>query len=517
MSIVMRISVIAALAAVANGQYTSEDGDGFFTLLGQTCLDAQGRQMRGRWDNGFAGTREDCRDLCGNSGFYGQSRCTAYDYGGSTVPSSRACAIYGPGMDEPNANGVSFRGDSPSPPSTWGGPVPASAADPSCDDVSAGCRVCWMATPLGDGQPAIIPGCMDADASNYNPEATSDDGSCISGPDYPAGTDDADGFFTLLGQTCLDAQGRQMRGRWDNGFAGTREDCRDLCGNSGFYGQSRCTAYDYGGSTVPSSRACAIYGPGMDEPNANGVSFRGDSPSPPSTWGGPVPASAADPSCDDVSAGCRVCWMATPPGTDCAGSFSECTETCEAAADRTWTETAAQDGYGAACPTADCANGEGACVSVDCAGSFSDCTDVCEAAADRTWTETAAQDGIGATCPTVTDCANDDGSCVAGCTNPTAQNYVPGVDIDDGSCICDPTAAFRGPGAYTAGSNTAACPACNGDMDGDMVVGTRDLLLLLSDFDLTDCRLISDANGDCVVNTPDLLALLAAFGTDCMG
>ena len=105
---------------------------------------------------------------------------------------------------------------------------------------------------------------------------------------------------------------------------------------------------------------------------------------------------------------------------------------------------------------------------------------------------------------------------VAGCTNPAAQNYVPGVDIDDGSCICDPTASFRAPGAYTAGSNTAACPACSGDMDGDMVVGTRDLLLLLSDFDLTDCRLISDANGDCVVNTPDLLALLAAFGTDCI-
>jgi hypothetical protein len=105
---------------------------------------------------------------------------------------------------------------------------------------------------------------------------------------------------------------------------------------------------------------------------------------------------------------------------------------------------------------------------------------------------------------------------VAGCTNPTAQNYLPGVDIDDGSCICDPTAAFRGPGAYTAGSNTAACAACSGDMDGDMVVGTRDLLLLLSDFDLIDCRLISDANGDCVVNTPDLLALLAAFGTDCI-
>jgi hypothetical protein len=153
----------------------------------------------------------------------------------------------------------------------------------------------------------------------------------------------------------------------------------------------------------------------------------------------------------------------------------------------------------------------------DCAGTWS-CSAACEAAVDRTWIETTPQAGTGAACPVAasSDCANGDGSCVVGCTNPAAQNYVPGVEIDDGSCICDPTAAFRGPGAYTAGSNTAACPACSGDMDGDMVVGTRDLLLLLSDFDLTDCRLISDANGDCVVNTPDLLALLAAFGTDCI-
>ena len=42
---------------------------------------------------------------------------------------------------------------------------------------------------------------------------------------------------------------------------------------------------------------------------------------------------------------------------------------------------------------------------------------------------------------------------------------------------------------------------------------TTDLLLLLSDFDLTHCALLSDATGDCTVNTPDLLALLAAFGT----
>ena len=50
-----------------------------------------------------------------------------------------------------------------------------------------------------------------------------------------------------------------------------------------------------------------------------------------------------------------------------------------------------------------------------------------------------------------------------------------------------------------AGASVAECPDCNGDMDGDGVVATADLLLLLSDFDLTDCALLSDANGDCVV------------------
>ena len=160
-------------------------------------------------------------------------------------------------------------------------------------------------------------------------------------------------------------------------------------------------------------------------------------------------------------------------------------------------------------------------VCMDCAGEWA-CTGAC----DRVWAEATLcchtpQSGTGAACPTApppdtADCASGEGACVLGCTDEGATNHDETATSDDGSCICDPTAAFRGPGAYTAGSNTAACPACSGDMDGDMVVGTRDLLLLLSDFDLTDCRLISDANGDCVVNTPDLLALLAAFGTDCI-
>ena len=54
------------------------------------------------------------------------------------------------------------------------------------------------------------------------------------------------------------------------------------------------------------------------------------------------------------------------PDEDCAGTWSECTDACEAADDRTWTETAAQVGGGAACPTATaCAAGDGACPTVE--------------------------------------------------------------------------------------------------------------------------------------------------------
>ena len=102
------------------------------------------------------------------------------------------------------------------------------------------------------------------------------------------------------------------------------------------------------------------------------------------------------------------------PDEDCDGTWSECTDACEAADDRTWTETAAQVGGGAACPTATaCAAGDGACPvpDADCAGTWSECTDACEAADDRTWTETAAQVGGGAACPTATACAAGDGAC----------------------------------------------------------------------------------------------------------
>jgi hypothetical protein len=106
-----------------------------------------------------------------------------------------------------------------------------------------------------------------------------------------------------------------------------------------------------------------------------------------------------------------------PPPVDCAGSWSGCTSACEAAADRTWVETTAMANNGEACPAAgtgpDCANNDGDCQKVDCAGSWSDCTSVCEAATDRTWTETTPKEGVGADCLAAEDCGDGDGTCVS--------------------------------------------------------------------------------------------------------
>ena len=48
---------------------------------------------------------------------------------------------------------------------------------------------------------------------------------------------------------------------------------------------------------------------------------------------------------------------------------------------------------------------------VDCAGTWSACTVKCESAEERIWTETTAQSGAGADCPTATECQPGDGGC----------------------------------------------------------------------------------------------------------
>lgn len=167
---------------------------------------------------------------------------------------------------------------------------------------------------------------------------------------------------------------------------------------------------------------------------------------------------AVDADCTDGEGDCVI--------ADCAGTWNACTAACEASADRPdFTEVTAQAGLGAACPTAapDCADGDGECVITDCAGSFSACTSACEAAADRTWTETAAAAGTGAACPAATDCANGDDECVIADCAGTWSACTTACEAAADRTWTETTAAAGGgaacPDAAACAPGDDACPA----------------------------------------------------------
>ena len=130
----------------------------------------------------------------------------------------------------------------------------------------------------------------------------------------------------------------------------------------------------------------------------------------------------------------------------------------------------------------------------------------------------------------------DDGSCdlvtCTGCTDLTACNYNEGATIDDGSCqyldecgVCggdnttcsgctDTEAENYDPSAIVDDGSCEFAPACPEDLNQDGQITVADILLLLADFGCTsNCE--ADLNQDGATNVNDILLILAAFGNPC--
>lgn len=109
-----------------------------------------------------------------------------------------------------------------------------------------------------------------------------------------------------------------------------------------------------------------------------------------------------------------------------------------------------------------------------------------------TWALVGAQDGV------QSGGANVSGSFVAGnptfgCTDPSASNYNPAANCNNGSCTY----------------------SCTGDFDSNGVVNVADLLLLISAFGCTSSCGVFDIAANGVVNTGDLLVFVSVFGVIC--
>jgi hypothetical protein len=121
----------------------------------------------------------------------------------------------------------------------------------------------------------------------------------------------------------------------------------------------------------------------------------------------------------------------------------------------------------------------------------------------------------------------DDGSCeytsCAGCTSPSACNYDATATVDDGSCEYTSCAGCTSPSAcnYDATATiddgtceSLSCAVCQGDINGDGMITVSDILIVLSEFGcMTGCT--ADVDGDTYVNVADILLILSMFGTAC--
>ena len=319
----------------------------------------------------------------------------------------------------------------------------ATSDNGSCvnDDV---CGICG-----GDGSSCT--GCTDPTSCNYDSSATIDDGSCIG--------NGVEVIFTILtdnypGETTwsvTDASGATIMSGGPYSTSGTTF-TSTACVATGCYDVTINDTYGDG--------ICCAYGTGSYSITSDGTTL---------VTGGEFVSTETTNFC--VSAG----------GTDLPG----CTDSAACNYD--------------ASATID----DGSCESTSCAGCIDStaCNYDPSATINDSSCEYTSCDGCtdSAACNYDASATIDDGSCeitsCAGCTDSAACNYDSTSTIDDGSC------------EYTS------C-TCTGDLNGDGNITVADVLLVLSEFGcVSGCT--ADVDGDTYVNVADILLLLAAFGTIC--
>ena len=271
-----------------------------------------------------------------------------------------------------------------------------------------------------------VSGCTDTDACNYSATATDDDGSCT----YPT-------------EAYLDCAGNCL----------TDEDEDGVCDEIEVFGCDIVTACNYDTSATENDGSCEFTSCAgcTDATACNYDSTATLSNNITCTY---IPAGWED--CDQTictdSDNDGICDFDEPAG--CVGEFNEphlslsgVVETPVAVAD--WAST---DFAGAASDD----TGVDGTTYVDYAGRLNDG----RYSVTRVYTTTDICDNSSQAGQLIIA----DASHPAGCTNPNATSYDPSAINDDGSCD------------YS--------PACLGDLNLDNIVGTSDLLILLSSFGL---------------------------------
>ena len=305
-----------------------------------------------------------------------------------------------------------------------------------------------------------VPGCQDMDACNYNAAATDDDGSCLALD--ACGVCGGDG----IAEGACDCEGNGPDDGYDcEGNCLSDSDVDGICDEFEIPGCTDATACNYNAAATDPGIAC-LYPAGCEscsgESDGSGTVVDHDSDDD------GVCDEDEIPGCQNSGA-CNYNSSATDPGVDCLLAVG--CDSCSGASDGTGTVVSNdQDGDGVCdddeivgCTDAEACNynvvatEDGECFI---SGPYYDCAGSCLNDVD--------ENGICDEIDELLDNAEDDGF---------DSGFLFGTSLCDGADFCGDGTVWSQ--EFQLCVEDTSCP---GDLNGDSVVGTGDLLILLSEY-----------------------------------